>query len=526
MKELVIDISKWDGDINLQAWKNKRGLWGVIIKCGGNERSLGRYKDPQFETNYKKAKEAGLHIGFYYYTVTTDVANANADANHMISLIGDKDYDMPWYMDVEDPAQYALSRRALTDVIKSFCNTLNYNGKYSGIYVNGSTWLNNVFNNELRDYANWIAWWRSQWPTEAGDIGLWQQGTMRLSDGYIAFDDVGGYCDCDWCIIDYPSRIKNGWVKQEDSEIESNVQNGSSEKVTAMGRASDVINAAYGELGYYAPDDPNPGSKYGRWMADLFGESWLAGPSREIWWCCMFVSWCLDKGGVKVDGFPTYNTDVALNNGARKYAVDKKKVRYGDIVIFNWDWNSTTDHIGFATGEFDGTGFPTIEGNVGNAVKEKYRQLGNVAYVIRPTYESYGVVDGNTPSVSTDPKNNRDGGKLDVDGVGGWNTIIDWQHQLGTNEDGWISGQYTGNKDHHWAMCNITYEGTGSQLVRAIQRKVGANPDGHWGPDTSRKIQKWLINKGYNCGSSGADGFFGRESVKALQKSLNDGAWK
>lgn len=57
-------------------------------------------------------------------------------------------------MDVEDPRQYALSRRALTDVIKTFCDTLNNNGFYSGIYVNGSTWNNNVYSDELLPYAD------------------------------------------------------------------------------------------------------------------------------------------------------------------------------------------------------------------------------------------------------------------------------------------------------------------------------------------------------------------------------------
>ena len=51
----------------------------------------------------------------------------------------------------------------------------------------------------------------------------------------------------------------------------------------------------------------------------------------------MFVSWCLEQAGVVVKGFPTYNTDLALNNGAKNYAVDKYNVQYGDIVIFNWD---------------------------------------------------------------------------------------------------------------------------------------------------------------------------------------------
>lgn len=521
MKKLVLDISHWDGDIDLAAWKSKHGLWAVIIKVGGNEKGLGRYKDPKFEVNYTKAINAGLHIGFYYYTVTTDVVEAQADAEHMIKLVNGKSYDMPWYMDVEDPAQIALPARKLTDVIKSFCNTLVNKGIYAGVYMSGSTWLNNVKTDELRDYANWIAWWRGSWPTEAGDIGLWQQGTMNYSSGNIYFSDVSGCNDVDWCCIDYPQRILNGWTKQKD---EPENQNGSSEELSNVGgRASDVINAAYGELGYYAPSDPNPGSKYGRWMADLFGESWLAGPSTEIWWCCMFVSWCLNKGGVTMKGFPTYNTDVALKNGAKNYAVDKKSVRYGDIVIFNWDWDNKTDHIGFATGEFDGTGFTTIEGNVGNAVKEKYRQMGNVAYVIRPPYNSYGAVDSNAPSVKIEPKNNRDGGKLEVDGIGGWNTIIDLQHILGTTEDGWISGQYTGHKDYHWGMSNVTYEGTGSLLVKALHKKLGMPVKGMWDKTLSICLQEWLRDQGYPIE---IDGYFGRESVKALQKSINDGKWK
>lgn len=690
MKELTLDLSKYDKGIDLAEWKKKRNLFGVIIKVGGNEG--GRYKDKLFETHYANAKAAGLHIGFYYYTTTTDVATANVDANHMIELVGDKFYDLPWYMDVEDPGQFKLTARKLTDVIKSFCNTLSNKGIYSGLYTGGYAWLNNMYSNELMDYANWIAWWRSSWPHEAGDIGMWQQGGIRLSDGNIVFDDIPGYHDCDWCVVDYPSRIKNGDTKQTDdkttvipkqnagvslndfgfsyrahcqtagwfpavrdgqvagsvgysariealkfspskemgtltadvhiqgigwktySGIKAGERSGEKSSIIdpicgttgqgrrleafklklsknttgkklrymghvegigwmdpvwegevcgttgkgkrleavriwlddpdkplvlkssdinqngsniVAGRASDVINTAYSELGYYAPNDPERGSKYGRWMAKVTGEDWMAGPSSEIWWCCMFVSWCLAKGGVKMDGFPSQNTDLALRNGAKKYAIsDKKKVQYGDIVIFNWDWNNTTDHIGFATGTFDGAGFTTIEGNVGNAVVEKYRQLGNVAYILRPPYTGYGVINGITPTVETYPKNNRDGGQLDVDGIGGWNTIIDWQHQLGVIEDGYITGQDVENKDSYCAMSNVQYGTEGSKLVMAIQAKVGVEVDGQWGFSTSKGIQNWLISNGYDCGKSGADGIFGSESVKALQKSLNDGKWK
>jgi hypothetical protein len=57
--------------------------------------------------------------------------------------------------------------------------------------------------------------------------------------------------------------------------------------------------------------------------------------------------------------------------------------------------------------------------------------------------------------------------------------------------------------------------------VKAIQKKVGADVDGYWGPDTSKKIQEFLIKHKFSVGPDGADGYFGPNSVKGLQKSLN-----
>ncbi len=525
--KLVLDISHWDAGIDLNAWKNERDLWGVIIKAGGNERNFGRYEDSEFKQFYYDAKRAGLHIGFYYYTVSTDEYEVALDANHFADLLNGLDYDLPCYIDVEDPAQVSMDARSLTNLVIRFCETLNSRGYYSGVYTMGSTWLGAMYPDELNKYANWIAWWRANWPTEAGDIGLWQQGGMRLSDGAVVYDDVSGFHDCNWCIVDYPSRIASGGTSYDSSGSTSEPEPPINQNEKPInGTAESVINAAYGELGYYAPDDPEPGSKYGRWMAEITGEDWLAGPSSEIWWCCMFASWCLDQGGVVMDGFPTQNTDLALNGGAINYSIDIYDVQYGDIVIFNWNWDDATDHIGFATGSFDGTGFPTIEGNLSNAVKEQYRQMGNVAYVLRPPYGASSEQPSYNPGVSEEPKNNRDGGKLDVDGIGGWNTIIDLQNQLGTVEDGWISGQYSENRQYHSGMSNVTYDEYGSSVVKALQTKVNAEADGHWGPNTSRTTQQWLVDHGYSVGTCGVDGYFGHDSVVALQQSLNDGKWK
>lgn len=155
-----------------------------------------------------------------------------------------------------------------------------------------------------------------------------------------------------------------------------------------QGTAEAVIDAAYSQLGY-APmeQDPLPGSKFGRWLAELWGEDWLAGPSNEIWWCELYVSWCLDQGGVWMDGSPTYNTNLAYNNGGWQYEVNKYDVQYADIVQFDWNWDGITDHVGFSVDSYDGYGFPTIEGNVdNNRVAEKYRTMDYVAHVLRPDY--------------------------------------------------------------------------------------------------------------------------------------------
>ena len=502
-RKLVIDISHWDGDIDLKAWRDKRGLWGVVIKAGGREAHLGRYTTSTFERHYKKAKEAGLHVGAYYYTITTDVANAKKDAEHFAAHLVGKKFDMPVYMDVEDAGQFKLTTRGLTDVIKAFCDVLDKKGYKAGIYTGGSAWLNEVYRSELFKYADWIAWWRSKWPTEAGEIGMWQQGGMRLSDGDIHYGDKQGYTDVDWCVVDYPAMLSGAKIVEERSD---------------KGTVEAVMREAYADLGYYAPNDPEQGSKAGRYCAALMKQPWMAGPSTSIWWCCMWVSMIMDKAGVKCPGFPSQNTDVAYNGGARKNEVAKSNIKRGDILIFDWNFATTsTDHIGFATASPSNGCVKTIEGNVGNAVKEKVRPLSSIRYVIRPSYAaSYEteVIRPNGPS--------QNGKKLDVDGYAGYNTIFELQTQLGTYADGIVSGQIRRNYEYFENVVSVSFGGEGSAMVKAMQAKVGAEVDGYWGSATSAKVQDWLSKQGYECK---ADGYFGPESVKALQRSLNDGKW-
>lgn len=156
-----------------------------------------------------------------------------------------------------------------------------------------------------------------------------------------------------------------------------------------MATPNDVLWVGSRDLGYYAPNDPEAGSKYGRWMADLTGEEWLRGPSTEVWWCCMYVSWCLNQAGQECPGFPSYNTDLVLS--ANPPLVSLEDTAPGDVVIWNWDGGGT-DHVGIVAEHIPGGlgRLVCLEGNYRNSVATVDRSdtWGLIAAVIRPPYGS------------------------------------------------------------------------------------------------------------------------------------------
>lgn len=164
-----------------------------------------------------------------------------------------------------------------------------------------------------------------------------------------------------------------------------------------MATPNDVLSIAAGEIGYYAPDDPLPGSKYGRWMAEYTGESWLAGPSTSIWWCMIFVSWCFNQAGMlkSIPGMPNYNCDNFKSKAGSIKLANKKDAKAGDIVLFDWNGDGSCDHVGLVEKNY-GDYIQTLEGNTsgsangsqssGNGVWRRTRYWSSVNSVYRPNY--------------------------------------------------------------------------------------------------------------------------------------------
>ena len=107
------------------------------------------------------------------------------------------------------------------------------------------------------------------------------------------------------------------------------------------------------------------------------------------------------------------------------------------------------------------------------------------------------------------------------------------QKQLGTTVDGVISGQWVCNKRYFWAtdggvQCAKTGNGVGSDMVLALQRKVGCKvyPEfcgvqaRQMGSGTIVQHQRWLMNHGISCGPDGADGYHGPNTNRAVAEAI------
>lgn len=124
-------------------------------------------------------------------------------------------------------------------------------------------------------------------------------------------------------------------------------------------------------------------------------------------------------------------------------------------------------------------------------------------------------------SATVAPSTSSSSGKLSVDGWWGVATTRALQKALGTTIDGIVSGQDADD------MASVNRGGLesgswktgkgGSQMIKALQRKIGVSVDGYFGKNTCKALQRYLGTTQDGIVSSPSD------MVKALQRKLNAG---
>lgn len=233
MEAKCIDISSYQTTIDFDKVKAS-GIDNVIIRCGftGYGKSHTLNKDARFEENYKKAKEAGLNVGAYYYAVALTAEDADREAAFVLSLLKDKQFELPIYYDVEDvhntstsgvltQNMQGLSKAQLTAIVNRFCETLEKAGYFVGIY-SGKYWFRDEMDmSVLNRYTVWLAQWTEK-PDYEGDFAMWQYTDSGKVNG------ISGNVDMNIMYLDFPTIIKqyglNGFSLNEkpSEEVQTN----------------------------------------------------------------------------------------------------------------------------------------------------------------------------------------------------------------------------------------------------------------------------------------------------------------
>ena len=204
----IMDVSRWQGDIDWDEVKASGIVSGVMLKTVSTNSNLskrkdGLYIDPTFERNYAECKRLGIPVGVYYYTYAVSHTSADAELALLKTALTGKTFELPICVDVEDNKLRKLGKQALTDLTAYALATIEQWGFYALLYTGlnfGETRLY-MGGAALRKYDVWVAAYRDDKPTPAWSFGMWQYTSTASVPG------VTGNADLSHAYKDYAAII-------------------------------------------------------------------------------------------------------------------------------------------------------------------------------------------------------------------------------------------------------------------------------------------------------------------------------
>ena len=160
--------------------------------------------DENFLDNIKRASDAGLEIGLYFFSQAVSKEEAIEEANLVLENIGDYKITYPIAFDMEfivgDTARIeALTREEKTTIAKTFMDTIEAAGYKAMLYGNKEWLIRRVDLSKLTSYDIWLS--------QPGDIPdypykftMWQYSTTASIDG------IAGYANLNISFIDYSEK--------------------------------------------------------------------------------------------------------------------------------------------------------------------------------------------------------------------------------------------------------------------------------------------------------------------------------
>ena len=201
---LGVDISRYQKDVDFEALKSD-GIDFVMLRVGARGYKTGEIQiDEYFHENIKKATEAGLDIGVYFFSQAVTQEEAIEEAQLVLDNIKEYEILYPIAYDMEfienDTARVeTLTRDERTAIAAAFLNHVN-NAGYTPMLYGDTEWLVKRI-----DVAKFNA--SCIWLAEEADIPkypyryeMWQYTTQGQVRG------INGFVDLNISFVDYSAR--------------------------------------------------------------------------------------------------------------------------------------------------------------------------------------------------------------------------------------------------------------------------------------------------------------------------------
>lgn len=201
---LGVDISKYQGYVDFIKVK-KAGVDFCILRVGARGYGTGQLLlDSYFQENIKRASDAGLEIGVYFFSQAITVEEAVEEANMVLEQIAGYEVKYPVVFDMEyiengTARVEQLDVNQKTEIARAFLDTVESKGYTPMLYGKKEWLLTRVDLEKLERYDIWLSQYEDV-PDYPYQFTMWQYTDMGKVDG------ISGKVDMNISFIDYSEK--------------------------------------------------------------------------------------------------------------------------------------------------------------------------------------------------------------------------------------------------------------------------------------------------------------------------------
>lgn len=199
-----VDISKFQETVDFDRVK-RAGIDFVMLRVGARGYGTGQLiLDEYFADNIRRATEAGLDVGVYFFSQAITKEEAIEEANMVIQNVWGYEITYPVAYDMElienDTARTdALTKAEKTDIAKAFLETISAAGYKTMIYGNKEWLIKEIDMSKLTAYDVWLSQ-AEDIPDYPYKFAMWQYSF----DGSV--EGIDGPADMNISFINYSEK--------------------------------------------------------------------------------------------------------------------------------------------------------------------------------------------------------------------------------------------------------------------------------------------------------------------------------